>query len=322
MIANYFEINDALQLTPVTTEAAVLACQHKRARIWIDLMDFQQAELEGWLDKLNITDLPRQLCLEARDRSGIYPLKDALFLVMPVLVGPADRQDTDYVAFLCMEHLLLTPYQKDISSEKHLASIKHSEAWLSAPSIAGLVSAIMIDVTPTCLHHTSDLCSEILSLEQRMDREPENVSAEEILELRSELVIIGALASDQLPVIRALIKTDKTFFQLKDTREYMRCALVNAQAASASLNWLDKRINALRAGFEMHAQDQTNRRLNMLTILSAIFNPATLLAGIWGMNYVNMPELQYPLGYPIAIGIMVLIGVMMFLIFRRGGWFD
>ncbi|PQP34044.1 magnesium and cobalt transport protein CorA, partial [Desulfobacteraceae bacterium SEEP-SAG9] len=82
------------------------------------------------------------------------------------------------------------------------------------------------------------------------------------------------------------------------------------------------RIGALRSGFEMHAQDQTNRRLNFLTILSAIFNPATLLAGIWGMNFVHMPELQYPNAYPIALGIMVSIGVLMFLLFRRGGWFE
>ncbi len=72
----------------------------------------------------------------------------------------------------------------------------------------------------------------------------------------------------------------------------------------------------------MHAQDPTNHRLNVLTMLSAIFNPLTLLVGIWGMNFVVMPELQYPYGYPIALGVMVLIGVVMFLFFRKGGWLD
>jgi magnesium transporter len=112
------------------------------------------------------------------------------------------------------------------------------------------------------------------------------------------------------------------FFKIKDTLEFLNCAAANLQAASSSLDWLNGRIGALRSGFEMHAQDQTNRRLNMLTILAAIFNPATLLAGIWGMNFALMPELQYPLAYPIALGLMVLIGVLMFLFFRRGGWFD
>jgi magnesium transporter len=85
---------------------------------------------------------------------------------------------------------------------------------------------------------------------------------------------------------------------------------------------LDERIGALRSGFQMHAQDKTNRRLGMLTILSAIFMPITLLASIWGMNFETMPELKYPFSYPIALGLMALIGSGGYLYFRKTGWFD
>jgi len=72
----------------------------------------------------------------------------------------------------------------------------------------------------------------------------------------------------------------------------------------------------------MYEQEKTNRRLGMLTILSAIFMPMTLLAGIWGMNFVTMPELDYPYGYPMALGALLLVGLGMFLFFRRRGWFN
>jgi magnesium transporter len=72
----------------------------------------------------------------------------------------------------------------------------------------------------------------------------------------------------------------------------------------------------------MHAQDKTNRRLNMLTILSAIFMPVTLLAGIWGMNFELMPELRYRFAYPVALGLMVAVGMGMYRFFRRTGWLD
>jgi magnesium transporter len=155
-----------------------------------------------------------------------------------------------------------------------------------------------------------------------MDREPDTVEPIELLNMRSELLAFGAMVSDQLPCLKALSMTDKPFFKLKDAREYMNCAIVNLQAAEASLDWLDGRLAALSSGFEMHAQDKTNRRLGRLTILSAIFNPATLLAGIWGMNWTVMPELQLPFGYPIALGFMALCGLGMYLFFRRNGWFD
>jgi magnesium transporter len=98
--------------------------------------------------------------------------------------------------------------------------------------------------------------------------------------------------------------------------------LANLQAADRSLDRLSERISALRAGFQMHAQDKTNRKLGMLTILSAIFMPITLLAGIWGMNFEIMPELKFPFAYPVALGLMALIAAGMYRFFRRGGWFD
>jgi magnesium transporter len=102
----------------------------------------------------------------------------------------------------------------------------------------------------------------------------------------------------------------------------MNCALANLQAIERSLDRLGERIGALRTGFQMHAQDKTNRKLGMLTILSAIFMPITLLTGIWGMNFETMPELKYAFSYPMALGLMALIAAGMYRFFRRGGWFD
>jgi magnesium transporter len=322
MIVNSFQINDAFQLTPLTPEGAAEAVQRTDARIWLDLQALEPAELEEWLDKLGITGLSRQLFLEARNRSGFYPLKKEIFLVIPVLVGTKVPLEVDYLALLCRENLLLTLHRKPVSHLQQTDMLEGADDWLPERSIAGLVSAVMIDLSLECLRHTTDLRSSILALEERMDREPDTVEAEEILEMRSELLALGAVVSDQLPSLQALSATDKPFFKLKDAQEYMNCALTNLQAADRSVDRLDERIGALRSGFQMHAQDKTNRRLNMLTILSAIFMPITLLAGIWGMNFETMPELKYPFSYPIALGLMALIGSGMYLFFRRKGWLE
>ena len=130
------------------------------------------------------------------------------------------------------------------------------------------------------------------------------------------------MVGDQLPTLEPLRATDKPFFQLKVAEEYVTCALVNLRAADGALNWLDQRIGSLRSALHMHAQSKTNRRLGVLTILSAIFMPITLLAAIWGMNFGTMPELNYRFGYPMALGLTLLIGSGMFFFFRRRGWFD
>ena len=236
--------------------------------------------------------------------------------------APADTEissDVDHLALLCRENLLLTVHRGPL---QQFAGVEDSESWLSERSIAGLVSALMVDMSLVCLRRIADLRSSILALEQMMDDDPETVEGEDILDRRAEVLALGAVIDDQLPSVQALSATDKPFFPLKVAQEYLACALANLRAAEGALNRLDDRVAALRSGLQMHAQDKTNRRLGMLTILSAIFMPMTLLAGIWGMNFATMPELNYRLGYPIALVVMALIGLGMFFYFRRTGWFD
>ncbi|HNR86145.1 MAG TPA: CorA family divalent cation transporter, partial [Taishania sp.] len=63
-----------------------------------------------------------------------------------------------------------------------------------------------------------------------------------------------------------------------------------------------------------------NEIMKMLTIVSTIFIPLTFLAGIYGMNFDNMPELRTKYGYFATWGVMVLIAVGLLYYFRRKGW--
>ncbi|PIU49583.1 MAG: magnesium and cobalt transport protein CorA [Desulfobacterales bacterium CG07_land_8_20_14_0_80_52_14] len=72
--------------------------------------------------------------------------------------------------------------------------------------------------------------------------------------------------------------------------------------------------------------NRTNEIMKVLTILTAIFVPLTLISGIYGMNFNtqvspwNMPELGWRWGYPFALGLMALVAVILLLFFKRKGW--
>jgi len=66
---------------------------------------------------------------------------------------------------------------------------------------------------------------------------------------------------------------------------------------------------------------QTNNVMKFLTIMTSIFAPLTLIAGIFGMNFKNMPELSWKYGYGYSLGLMGIIGLSMFLWFKKKGWF-
>ncbi|MEM1504934.1 magnesium/cobalt transporter CorA [Domibacillus sp. 8LH] len=65
-----------------------------------------------------------------------------------------------------------------------------------------------------------------------------------------------------------------------------------------------------------------NNIMKTLTVITTIFMPLTFIAGIYGMNFENMPELKWHFGYYIILGMMFFIGFGMFIWFKSKGWFD
>ncbi|MGC9530451.1 MAG: magnesium/cobalt transporter CorA [Candidatus Bipolaricaulaceae bacterium] len=69
------------------------------------------------------------------------------------------------------------------------------------------------------------------------------------------------------------------------------------------------------------ASNRINEVMKVLTVIATVFIPLTFLAGIWGMNFTNMPELDEPWGYPFALGLMGLVAALMAVFFRHKRWF-
>ncbi|MEA2117233.1 magnesium/cobalt transporter CorA [Halovibrio sp. HP20-50] len=74
-------------------------------------------------------------------------------------------------------------------------------------------------------------------------------------------------------------------------------------------------------GYISISSHQLNITMRVLTVITAIFVPLTFIAGIYGMNFDNMPELRYEYGYFFVWGVMLGIGGLLILLFRRKHWF-
>ncbi|MBK7141668.1 MAG: magnesium/cobalt transporter CorA [bacterium] len=86
----------------------------------------------------------------------------------------------------------------------------------------------------------------------------------------------------------------------------------------------DTHRELLNSSLEIHyssVQARTNDVIRFLTVLTAIFVPPTLLASLWGMNFASMPELDWSLGYPLALAVIFgsMIGQLIY--FRKKKWF-
>jgi magnesium transporter len=67
--------------------------------------------------------------------------------------------------------------------------------------------------------------------------------------------------------------------------------------------------------------NRLNQVMKVLTIISTIFIPLTFIAGVYGMNFKNMPEIGWEYGYPASLALMVLVSLTMLYYFKKKKWF-
>lgn len=322
MTINCYQLTNEPKLTPCEYAFAIEAIGKQNARIWIDLIDADTSEVEKKLDDFKVHGLIRQFCLESRDHPGFFPLKEQALMVIPVQIDEQYSNTMEYLAILFSAEFVLTirnskmtRYRKSISTEDAIDILPDS-------STAGIISSLMMGLSLDCLRKSARLSSEIFSLEEKRERDPEDVKIEEISAKRSELLTLESIVQGQLPIIETIISANRPAKITESSLDYLRWASANLKSANRKLEWLERRVEVMRSLIDMYAQDKTNRRLGRLTVLSMIFMPITFLAGIWGMNFKSMPALDFQYGYLIALGSMLLIAGGMYLYFRSKGWFD
>jgi len=90
--------------------------------------------------------------------------------------------------------------------------------------------------------------------------------------------------------------------------------ILQVNAALVGQRQNDEMARMTQAGFDQ------NEQVKRISSWAAIAFAPTLVAGIYGMNFTHMPELDWALGYPMAIGLMVLLALVLFLLFKKRGW--
>lgn len=101
---------------------------------------------------------------------------------------------------------------------------------------------------------------------------------------------------------------------------YLRDVLDNLEGAEDDLRQLILECESLDADADKFQDKQINRTLYVLTVVSAIFLPAQFLTGVWGMNFIDMPELDSSWGYEmfwVITGILMISLLVLFCVFGR-----
>lgn len=146
-----------------------------------------------------------------------------------------------------------------------------------------------------------------------------NETATTIQSLKREVLKIRRSVFPLREVISHLEKIENQIIDEK-THNFLRDLYDHIVQVNESIEMYREMVWGLLDMYMSIISNKMNEVMKVLTIIATVFIPLTFIAGIYGMNFDNMPELHYKYSYFILIGIMVFIFLMMLIYFRRKKW--
>lgn len=160
---------------------------------------------------------------------------------------------------------------------------------------------------------------DVERIEDRLENSTRN---EELLDLlnfeKSMVYFITALKANEAMMER--VKRDRIFNMYEDDGDLLDDVLIENLQAIEMATITSNVLGSMMGAFASVISNNVNAVMKTLTVVSAIFLPLTFMAGIWGMNFEYMPELNKPWGYGMALSSMLTVAAAMVWYFKRREW--
>ncbi len=285
---------------------------------WIDIEAPTKDELYAIAEKYGLHPYAVRDCLEPDHLPKHEELGGTDFIITRMLTAlPHEKMQSvqeisTKVAIFYNDKLLIT-----IHRLPHLFINELKEkcaAGKQCHSTRELVTRILWNVLHSFDKQAIHLSNEVDKFENKIFVHSDTpVALEDLYYVRSRASICKKLLVFTGEVINSIRNTDNDTVALQDTRD------LHTKMITLYGQVYEDVTNLLNIYLSLSAQ-KTNDVMKVLTIFSVFFMPLTFIAGIYGMNFKYMPELEAKIGYPVALGSMLTISVIIYFWFKRKRW--
>ena len=163
------------------------------------------------------------------------------------------------------------------------------------------------------------LGEEIEAIEEELVAHPTPGILQTIHKLKAEMIFLRKSVWPLREVVNGLERGDSPLIA-ESTRIYLRDVYDHTIQVIETIETFRDMVTGMLDIYLSSISNRMNEVMKVLTIIATIFIPLTFVAGIYGMNFKFMPELEWHWGYPAALGVMVGIAIVMFIYFRGRKW--
>ena len=160
---------------------------------------------------------------------------------------------------------------------------------------------------------------ELDRMEKKMMEGDDDFPSVRLNDIRSDIRDLRIHYEQLMDLGQELEENENNFFKLENLR-YFRLFLNRMARLHDTSTSLREYIMQLRDQYKAHLDIKQNRIMTVLTVVTTIFMPLTLIVGWYGMNFRYMPELDWKWGYPVIIAVSLIIAVSSLLFFKKKKW--
>ena len=202
--------------------------------------------------------------------------------------------------------------------KKILKSIQQSMKW-KRPSLERFLYDFLEKIIAGDLTLLGSMERELNALEDSILNGEQEEFPGRLKEIRSILMTLRVYYEQMIDLGQELEENENGFFSSKNLR-FFRLFTERVTRLQDKASSLRDYTVQLRELFSAQLEIKQNRIMTVLTVITAIFMPLTLIAGWYGMNFYNMPELTHPYGYFSVIVVSILIVVVSVIWFKWKKW--
>jgi magnesium transporter len=174
---------------------------------------------------------------------------------------------------------------------------------------------ILDNIVDNFIHYSHLLTREIEVLELSVLNNPKPVVLNHIVRMKKRIMNFKRSID---PLKEAINSMQKDISD--ENKKYYRDLYDHIVLESENIAMYRETLINLLSLYHSQLGQKTNDTMRTLTVISSIFVPLTFIAGVYGMNFKNMPELEWHSGYFYALGLMAIVGVGMFIFSIRKKW--
>lgn len=294
--------------------------QQENELLWVDVVDPTSDDLRLIGEEFNFHPLAMEDVRKHRQRPKVDFYEGYLFVVFYATSLKDRRVTINEVHLFIGRNYLVTVHDGSCSAITDTAARwRENVAQLGNRSISLLVYSLLDSIVDDYFPMIDDLSERIDELEERIFASFDQRALQEIFQLKKELLVVRRVLGPQRDVMNTLLRRDNPLIDT-DTVAYFQDIYDHILRVTDAVDTYRDLLSSALDAYLSVTSNRLNRIMKTLTSSSIILMSMTLVAGIYGMNFVHIPELDWQLGYLWALGLMALIGSVIFVFFRRIDW--